>query len=97
MTADADRAELVDNADASRYELWLDGARVGLSDYRRNGDVLVLPHVEIDPAHGGRGLGHHLVRSMLDDVRSKGERVRPVCPFVKAFVAENPDYADLVA
>lgn len=88
---------VVDNPDANRYELWIDGERIGLADYRRRDGVTVVPHVEIAPAHGGRGLGHRLVRDMLDDVRDRGELVQPLCPFVRAFIAENPDYVDLVA
>lgn len=87
---------IVDNDEASRYELHIDDELIGVVDYSRRGDLVVMPHVEIDPAHGGQGLGHRLVRAALDDVRSRGEKVRPLCPFVRAFIAENEDYVDLV-
>lgn len=93
-TADPD---VFDNREASRYELRIDGEQIGLADYRMSREVTVLPHVEIDPAHGGQGLGHRLVRAVLDDIRADGRRVQPLCPFVRAFISENPDYADLVA
>ena len=38
-----------------------------------------------------------LVRGALDDVRRKGMTVGPQCPFVANFIAEHPEYADLVA
>lgn len=80
-----------------RYDLTLDGRRIGLIDYRRRGDVLDLHHTEVDPAYGGRGLGARLVRGALDDVRARELTVRPSCSFVRVFIARNPDYADLVA
>jgi predicted GNAT family acetyltransferase len=33
----------------------------------------------------------------LDDVRSNGLRIRPYCPYVRAFLRRHPDYQDLVA
>ena len=80
-----------------RYDLTVDGHRIGLIDYRRNGAVLDLHHTEVDPAFEGRGLGARLVRGALDDIRSRQLTVRPSCSFVRVFIARNPDYADLVA
>lgn len=87
---------VVDNPAASRYELHLDDRVIGVADYRRRDGTVVIPHVEVDPAHGGRGHGHRLVSGVLDDIRSNGEQVEPLCPFVRAYIAENPDDADLV-
>jgi len=36
------------------------------------------------------------VRGALEDIRSRGERVVPFCPFVRAYVRRHPEYADLV-
>jgi hypothetical protein len=33
----------------------------------------------------------------LDDARRRGWRIVPQCPFVAEFIAEHPEYADLVA
>ena len=50
-------------------------------------------------AHGAgeSGLGSRLVQAALDDVRGKGERVVPLCSFVRGWIERHPDYADLVA
>lgn len=89
---------VTDHPDRSRYELTVDGERVGLIDYRIADGVIALLHEEIDPAREGRGLGSRLARGALDDARARGLAVRPVCPFVAAFVAGHRDeYGDLVA
>ena len=37
-----------------------------------------------------------LIRGALDDVRAGAScRVRPLCPFVKAFIQRHQDYQDL--
>jgi uncharacterized protein len=86
----------VDDA-SSRYVLEIDGEVAGLLEYHDEADVVDLVHTEIDPARRERGLGSELVAGALDDLRTKGRRVRPTCPFVARFVAEHPGYADLVA
>jgi predicted GNAT family acetyltransferase len=86
-----------DNAELNRYELFVDGRLLGIAEYRRNGDVMVLPHTVIQPADRGRGWGEVLVRAALDDIRRQGHRIVPQCWFVAEFVDLNPQYADLVA
>ena len=88
---------VVDNPAALRYELWTDEVLAGWIQYTRAGDVVTLVHTDIDPAFEGRGLGSVLVAGTLDDVRSRGKRIRPLCPFVAAYLRRHPEYADLVA
>src|SRR5919112_473760 len=69
-----------DVPEAGRFEI-RDGERVlGLAAYERRGDTVVFTHTEVDPDAGQEGLGSTLVRAALDDVRSKGGSVVPVCP-----------------
>jgi predicted GNAT family acetyltransferase len=85
-----------DNPDRSRYELFVDGEIVGIADYRVDGDVIVIPHTEIDRAKRGNGLGAELVRGTLDDIRASGRTVVPQCWYVAEFISEHPDYQDLL-
>jgi len=85
------------NEDAGRYELRLGGRRVGLADYYRHGNTVVIPHTETLPEFGGRGLASRLVRYCLDDIRDQHLRVEPACPFVAAYIRQHPEYADLLA
>ena len=32
----------------------------------------------------------------LDDIRARGLRLVPFCPFVRSYIRRHPDYADLV-
>ena len=89
--------EVRHNEGASRYELHADGMIVGIADYTMDGETMVFPHTEIDPARRGQGLGEILVRAALDDVRITGRRVVPACWFVADFIKANPDYEDLLA
>jgi predicted GNAT family acetyltransferase len=80
-----------------RYELYVDGAVVGVADFVVNGATVVLPHTEIEPRRRGHGLGALLVKGALDDIRSAGRTVVPSCWYVRRFITEHPEEADLLA
>jgi predicted GNAT family acetyltransferase len=86
-----------DNWDRARYEILFDGALAGFSTYRRTGDTVVIRHTEIADEFEGHGLGGRLARGALDDIRARGLRVVPQCPFIAKFIREHPEYGDLVA
>jgi uncharacterized protein len=81
----------------SRYELVVEGTVVAIADYRVAGNTVVLPHTEVLRQRRGQGLAARLVRAALDDLRNQGKRVVPACWFVREFIQDNQDYADLVA
>ncbi len=79
-----------------RYEMPVDGD-IAFVSYRRNGGVVDLLHAEVPPQHEGQGYGAGLVRGVLELARAKGEKVRPICSFVVAYLRRHPEYRDLVA
>lgn len=86
-----------DNLDEHRYELVVDGELVGELVYRLRDQTITLLHTGVSPSVEGKGLGSRLVAGALEDVRARGLRVVPVCPFVSAYVRRHPEYSDLVA
>jgi predicted GNAT family acetyltransferase len=89
--------ELRNNPERSRYELVIGDDVVGVADYDIEGDVVVFPHTEIEESRRGQGLGAQLVQFALDDVRTTNRRVVARCWYVREFIAEHPEYADLAS
>lgn len=87
---------VVDSPQSARYEIHLDGERAGFVTYRLTPGVITFLHAEVPARLEGRGLGTRLVRDTLDDARSRGLVVRPLCPFVADFIERHREYADLV-
>ena len=86
-----------DHPDQSRFEAYVGDQLAGFSQYTLSDDVITFTHTEVDDTFEGQGVGSALVRSALDAVRGDGGlRVRPLCPFVKAWIDEHPDYQDLL-
>lgn len=82
----------IDNRNAlSRYEIRVGGELAGLADYRVEAGRIVFPHTEIKPEFGGRGLATRLIEFAVTDARGKNLEIIPICPFVKAWVEENPE------
>jgi predicted GNAT family acetyltransferase len=80
-----------------RYELLDDGQLVGIADFHIEGSKVILPHTEIDPRRRGQGLGAVLVEGVLEDIRHAGRTVVPACWYVRQYIDEHPDQADLLA
>lgn len=89
-------ATVTDAPDRSRFEIALDGTVVGFAQYRRRPGGIAFIHTEIEPGHEGEGLGTALVSAALDAARAEGAEVLPFCPFVRSFIEEHREYADLV-
>jgi predicted GNAT family acetyltransferase len=85
-----------DNPARHRFEILLDGEIGGFADYRQREGAVVVVHSEVDRAHRGKGLGGILAQRTLDSLRERGEKVVPACPFFAKYVADHPEYADIV-
>ena len=86
-----------DNPTARRFELTVDGEVGSLAAYHVRGDQVIILHTETEPALQGRGLAGELARQTLDQLRDRGSKVVPSCAFFARYIAEHPEYADLVA
>jgi predicted GNAT family acetyltransferase len=88
--------EIVDEPDAGRFTIKVEGRRAGYATYRRHDGTITFRHTEIDPEFEGQGLGGQLVKAALAHARDEGASVIPVCPFVREYIARHPDWLDLV-
>jgi uncharacterized protein len=88
---------VVDVPARGRFEIRSDDRVIGLASYHVDGDVMTLPHTEIDPSMGGRGLGTTLVREVLAAARSRQLHVLPYCSFIRKYLLDHPEDIDLVA
>jgi predicted GNAT family acetyltransferase len=83
-----------DNDRLHRFELDADG-HIAFSEYQRSDGALTIMHTEVPKELEGRGIGSSLIRGVLDTARAEGLKVKPRCPFAKAYIERHPEYADL--
>jgi uncharacterized protein len=85
-------AEVIDNTDASRFELRADGWLAELV-YRIRGDRLVLVHTEVPVELEGRGIGGRLVTAAVDRAAREKLTLVPLCPFARGWLERHPEAA----
>ena len=90
-------AMVVDVPEKGRFEIRLDDRVVGLASYHVDGTTMTLPHTEVDPGVGGRGIGTALVAGVPDAARERGLHVLPYCSFIRHYIQQHPETVDLVA
>lgn len=88
--------QINDNPQEQRYEAWMGDELAGFAQYRIAGTRVIFFHTKVEPAFEGKGVGARLAAAALDDVRARGMRMTPRCPFIAAYVRRHPEYADLV-
>jgi uncharacterized protein len=84
-----------DNEALQRFELEADG-HTAIACYRLDPGVITFTHTEVPSELSGRGIGSALARGALESARARGLKVVARCAFIGAYIARNPEFADLV-
>jgi len=79
-----------------RFGVQVEGHGCSL-DYERRGNTMIITHVLVPDAVGGRGIAAALVERALETARAEGWRVVPQCPYAAAYVRKHPIWSDLIA
>ena len=87
---------VTDNADRHRFEL-AEGGAVAFADYRREGDRLVVPHVEAPLVLQGTGAAGRLMEGVVAHARAEGRKIVPLCSYAATWLRRHGEHADVVA
>lgn len=85
-----------DNPARSRFELDVNG-QIVFGNYRRQGDVLAITHVEAPVDLRGTGAAGRFMEGLMQVMRQQGQKVLPLCGYARAWLARHREYSDLVA
>jgi len=88
--------EIVRNDDRQRYEVRDAGTVLGFAMFREEPGRIVFTHTVVKPEFEGRGIGTELARHVVAAAVTAGKAIVPECPFIAAYLAEHPEYADSV-
>ena len=80
----------------SRFEGRRDGELVSLVDYVLRGDTMIVIHTGTEHRWRGNGYAAQVTQAALDDARTPGVHGVARCPFTADFIAQHPDYTDLL-
>lgn len=96
-----DRPPLVvrDVPEQARYEarLGVDGEMAAILEYKLSDLWIALLHTEVQAGFEGQGIGSQLVARALEDIRARGLKVIPRCPFVVRWLERHPEQQDILS
>jgi predicted GNAT family acetyltransferase len=85
-----------DNVEKHRFEIALGDGGLAIAQYTLPKGKIMFTHTEVPPAHEGQGIGTALIRFALASARTRRLKVIPICPFVAAYIAKQPEEQDLL-
>jgi predicted GNAT family acetyltransferase len=88
--------EVRDNPARHRFELEADG-HLAIAVSSLAPGVITFIHTEVPDALAGRGIGSRLAKGALAQVRDRGLKVVPRCPFIRGYIEKHPEWQDLLA
>lgn len=89
--------ELEESDPKGRYVLrGPDGAEAELTFTRVGDKQLIIDHTGVPDAFRGQGAGLRLVSRAVEDARTSGRKIIPLCPFAAAQFRRHPEWADVL-
>ena len=90
--------KVINNTEKKRFEIHIDD-KIAFEDYEffttsQGEKGIAYTHTEVPEELGGRGIAGYLAKSILDDAAAKNLRVKPICPYIKAYIDKHPEYQD---
>jgi predicted GNAT family acetyltransferase len=86
---------VIDNKELHRFEL-VESGLIVFADYRIRDGLVLLPHVEADPALRGTGAADRLMQAIVGHARAGKLTLVPRCSYARAWFQRHPDAADVL-
>jgi len=86
-----------DKPSGGRYVARIEGKPEAEMTFSKAGEkILIIDHTGVPDELGGLGVGKALVEYMVMDVRARGLKIIPLCPFTKATLVKHPEWQDIL-
>lgn len=87
---------LINDEENSVYEALVGDTEIGGITYNLAGDRIVLLAAAVHPEFRHQGVATEMIRRVLDDVRAQGKTTTILCPIVRTYIDNHPQYEPLV-
>lgn len=67
-----------------------------MSFSKAGAELIIVDHTEVDDSLRGRGVGAALAARLVADMRERGVKIVPLCPFFRSVAERHPEWADLL-
>lgn len=84
------------SGDRAQYELYDGDELLSFAPFSERDGVVTVAHVETRVQHRGNGYSSALMAGLVDDLRTRGMSIDPVCPVARRYVQALPDADELM-
>jgi predicted GNAT family acetyltransferase len=88
---------LEEGATGGAYRLTVDGVTAEMTFSRSSPTLIIIDHTEVPAALRGKRIGERLVAHAIEDARTAGAKIFPLCPFAAAQFRRHPEYQDVLS
>lgn len=89
---------LEDTGSKGRYVARLPGVaeEAEMTFSRANEKLIIVDHTGVPDSMAGKGVGKALAQNVIEEARTKGFKIIPLCPFLKAQADRHPEWSDVI-
>ncbi|HSW54028.1 MAG TPA: GNAT family N-acetyltransferase [Ignavibacteriaceae bacterium] len=87
--------KVIHEKENERFVIYTEGNEVYV-EYKMRNNKVDLNHTFTHSALRGKGLAAHVVRAALEFAKENNLKVIPTCSYVRAFLAKNDKYKELL-
>jgi uncharacterized protein len=86
-----------DGASGGAFVARIEGHEARMTFSRASERLIIIDHTEVPNELRGRGVGDGLVRHAVEEARSAGTKIFPLCPFAASQFRKHPEYGDVLS
>ncbi|MGI5058620.1 GNAT family N-acetyltransferase [Treponema pectinovorum] len=70
---------------------------IGYCSFIADGDIWTVNHTVVDEKYGGQGIAKRLLTCVVENAKSQGKKIKPVCSYVVREFEKHPELYKEVA
>lgn len=86
-----------DGETGGRYVASVNGHEAEMTYSKAGTSRIIIDHTAVPDALAGLGVGKEMVRRAVEDARTNGLKIIPLCPFAKAQLQKHKEWQDVLA
>lgn len=88
--------KLEETESSGRYFYQGEGRPMAELTFSKTGKtMIIIDHTDVPEAYKGEGIGLILLTKAIEDMRSVGKKIIPLCPFANAQFHRHPEWQDV--
>lgn len=80
----------------NRFEALSNQEIIGVVNYYKEGNVIVVTHTGVEPKYEGQGIAGVLTKDVLDYITKNDLKITPLCSYTRSYIDRHPEYNNLL-